>query len=71
MLEYAKTRFSLLRQRDGWGVVCGLNISPVPTNPQSVMVEVGYAVDQCGHDIVLCKPVEVDLTSVSAASTPK
>ena len=78
LVEWARTRFGLVRYRLGWGVVCGLDITcsgpdvdpccgtAAGRNGQgpSVYVNPGYAVDCCGNDLVVCDPLRVDLSSV-------
>lgn len=53
----------LARYRDGWGVVCGLEVWPDPAVPGGVLVGPGYAVGCCGDDIVVCEPTAKDLSS--------
>jgi len=72
MVEWSRKRFALTRYRDGWGIVCGLDVSCGPPlagagccgDPQSgpaVYVHPGYAIDCCGNDLVVCEPIRVDL----------
>src|SRR5262245_4558589 len=48
----------------GWGVVCGLTVEPKggPGNEKKLVVHPGVALDCCGHEIVLAKDQEVDLS---------
>ena len=78
LVEWTRKRFSLTRYRDGWGIVCGLDVScSGPDDARSccgteggdgpfVYVKPGYAVDCCGNDLVVCEPLKVDLSSVCA-----
>lgn len=52
------------QQLHGWGVVCGLKVKPHPNEAcrdRFVCVERGYAVDCCGHDIIVREDECVDL----------
>lgn len=50
------------RMLHGWGIVCGLGIRAGAAAGQ-VTVEPGYALDQCGDEIVVENEVTVDLCS--------
>src|SRR5262245_47892370 len=66
MVEWNRSRFALSRYRDGWGVVCGLDVSCSPVYGATVSccgdsnggpfvyVNPGYAIDCCGNDLVVC-----------------
>src|SRR5215472_4186425 len=56
-------RRRLGRYRDGWGVVCGLDVGIDPTAVATVLVQSGYAVSSCGEDIVVGTATALDLTS--------
>lgn len=58
VVGWAGDRFKLARFRDGWGVVCGLAVHCDPYCPSGVMVMPGYAIDCCGHDLVVCEADE-------------
>lgn len=47
----------------GWGVVCGLNVSPAPTaeQPWRVQIGEGYALGPFGDEIFVGEPVFMDL----------
>jgi hypothetical protein len=63
LLTWSQDKFRLTRYRDGWGVVCGLQVRCDRENPGHVVVEPGYALDCCGNDILVCEPVTYDLTA--------
>jgi hypothetical protein len=62
LVEWTRARLGLVRHRDGWGVVCGLDVRCDPRKSSAVEIGEGYAVSCCGSDIVLCKPAVVDLS---------
>jgi len=75
VVQWTRDRLSLSRYRDGWGVVCGLEVTC--TEPEgacgcgcgspkgcTVWIDKGYAVDCCGNDLVVCEPIPVDLGCV-------
>jgi hypothetical protein len=62
MVEYTRARLGLVRYRDGWGVVCGLDVRCDAAKASVVTIGEGYAVSCCGSDIVLCEPAVVDLS---------
>jgi Helix-hairpin-helix domain len=70
LVEWTRTRLALRRYRDGWGVVCGLDVRCLPGRPGVVTVDPGYAVGCCGEDLVLCEPTCVDLSGCCAAEEP-
>ena len=49
------------RTLHGWGIVCGLRLTCNSVCPDGILVEEGYAIDDCGNDLVVCesKPVHV------------
>ncbi len=53
LVDWIKAKSALSRYRDGWGVVCGLDVHCGKHG--SVTVSPGYALDCCGRDIVICK----------------
>jgi hypothetical protein len=77
MVQWSRDRFALSRFRDGWGVVCGLEVTcsapqtggrggcgcTAATGPK-LWIGSGYAVDCCGNDLVVCDPIAVDLSSI-------
>ncbi len=60
-LYHNEKRKMLNRMLHGWGVVCGLKITP--TNPASskIVIERGMALDCRGSEIVLCDKYELDV----------
>jgi hypothetical protein len=54
LLGWAQDKLRLTRFRQGWGVVCGLEVRCDPQNEGRVIVGAGYAVSDCGDDIVVC-----------------
>src|SRR5512139_1861641 len=52
-ITWSQGKFRLGRRRDGWGVVCGLDVA-CGSEAGIVTVRPGYAVDCCGNDIVIC-----------------
>jgi hypothetical protein len=75
VVQWTRDRLSLQRYRDGWGVVCGLEVACSEPeggcgcgcgSPKGSMVWInsGYAVDCCGNDLVVCEPMCVDLSAV-------
>lgn len=49
------------RSLHGHGVVCGLRLTCDHHCPGHVMVGEGYAIDDCGNDLVVCEPLSVDV----------
>lgn len=75
LVAWSRGRFGLARQREGWGVVCGLDVTCSPPDGGAaacatggggprVWIGRGYAVDCCGNDLVVCEPIAVDLGGV-------
>lgn len=59
LVDWTRGRLRLSRLREGWGVVCGLQVesdTSVPHRPQ-LLVGAGYAVDCSGEDVVACNPL--------------
>ena len=69
LTDWVQGRLARTRRRAGWGVVEGLDVrvddsKPNDANPSRIIVGPGYAVDSCGHDIVLCADsTPMDLTA--------
>lgn len=61
-ITWSQNKFRLERFRDGWGVVCGLEVRGDAKHPATIVVSPGYAVSCCGDDIILCSETPVDLT---------
>lgn len=70
IVDWTQDKFRLRRYRDGWGVVCGLEVSlaTAPTGKPHLHVSPGYAVSCCGSDIVPCEPLCVDVAKICEAS---
>lgn len=49
------------RTLHGHGIVCGLRLTCDPQCPGGVVVEEGYAIDNCGNDLVVCEPLAFDV----------
>ncbi|HEX5837960.1 MAG TPA: hypothetical protein VFY26_09015 [Anaerolineales bacterium] len=60
LLTWSQDKFRLSRFRHGWGVVCGLNVQ-CDSGSQAVRVTSGYALDCCGHDILVCEDTSISL----------
>lgn len=69
-VDWTRSRLALQRYRDGWGVVCGLDVHCDPDHPGHVVVEPGYAVGCCGEDIVLCEAQCFDLSGYCCVESP-
>lgn len=69
LVAYTRARLGLVRYRDGWGVVCGLDVRCDPRNASVVEIGEGYAVSCCGSDIVVCSPAVVDLSGACRPET--
>src|SRR5215469_6175185 len=63
LIAWVLDRRRLGRYRDGWGVVCGLDVGVDPSAVATVLVQPGYAVSSCGEDVVLATATGLDLTS--------
>lgn len=64
MVDWVQAKSELKRFREGWGVVCGLDVecSHKDKEQNRVYVSKGYAVDCCGRDIVVCDPIGYDFS---------
>jgi hypothetical protein len=60
LVGWSEKKAALARYRRGWGVVCGLEVYCDGHDGQ-VSLGPGYALDCCGHDIVVCAPATVSL----------
>jgi hypothetical protein len=47
------------RSLHGHGVVCGLRLTCDPECRDAILVGDGYAIDQCGDDLIVCEPRRV------------
>jgi predicted DNA binding CopG/RHH family protein len=48
------------RALDGHGIVCGLRITCHHDCPGEILVEEGFAIDNCGNDLVVCDTARFD-----------
>ena len=62
LVDWTRAHLALRRYRDGWGVVCGLDVRCDPDRAGWVRVDPGFALGCCGEDIVVCEPEYIDLT---------
>jgi hypothetical protein len=60
LLTWSQDKFRLSRFRHGWGVACGLDVQ-CDSGSQAVRVSAGYALDCCGHDILVCEDTSISL----------
>jgi hypothetical protein len=56
------------RYLHGWGVVCGLTVSPAPvtSTPWRIQIDPGYALAPYGDEIYVAQPVFLDLARCAA-----
>lgn len=66
LLRWSQDKLRLSRYRDGWGVVCGLEVRCDTAQAGSVIVGPGYALSCCGDDIILCEEACIDLSPACA-----
>jgi hypothetical protein len=60
------------RTLHGTGVVCGLRLTCDPECCGSVRIGDGYAIDDCGNDLVVCQPITFDvITALKALKAKK
>ena len=62
LLSWAEAKFRLHRPMNGWGIVCGLQLSLDPEHPAHIVVHPGQGIDCCGRDLVVCEPTSIDLS---------
>jgi hypothetical protein len=55
------------RTLHGHGVVCGLKLTCDPLCDDHILVHEGYAIDDCGNDIVVCETMRFDLIAALKA----
>ncbi len=73
LMAWASDKHRLARLRDGWGVVCGLEVTCDPQCPSGIVVRPGYAVDCCGRDVVVCgdaPQARLDLAAACGVEAP-
>jgi hypothetical protein len=67
-LTYVREKLKLYhRTLDGWGVVCGLRLTCDHDCCGSIRVGDGYAIDDCGNDLVVCQPLPFDVIAALKA----
>jgi hypothetical protein len=49
------------RSLHGSGVVCGLGLTCAPDCGKSIEIATGYAIDDCGNDLVVCEPKRLNV----------
>jgi hypothetical protein len=69
LVGWVDRRFALRRQTAGWGVVCGLDVTPDPNNSAGLIVTPGYAVDCPGRDLLLTDPAPLDFSPAKNGTT--
>ena len=53
------------RTLHGWGIVCGLRLTCGDDECcGSIVIDEGYAIDDCGNDLVVCEPQRFDVVSL-------
>jgi hypothetical protein len=53
------------RTLHGWGIVCGLRLTCGDQECcGSIVIDEGYAIDDCGNDLVVCEPLRFDVVSL-------
>ena len=53
------------RTLHGWGIVCGLRLTCGDDECcGSIVIDEGYAIDDCGNDLVVCEPRRFDVVSL-------
>jgi hypothetical protein len=52
------------RTLHGHGIVCGLRLTCEPDCCGGISVDKGYAIDDCGNDLVVCEPITVDVIGI-------
>lgn len=67
LTEYIQERARLQRYRDGWGVVCGLQVTPNEKDLSQLFISAGYAVDGHGDDLLWNDPLAQPLPAVNGA----
>lgn len=70
LAAWVKEKRALARYREGWGVVCGLDVRADPHAPSGIVVRQGCAVTSCGEDVVVPGPVKFDLGPSCPAPAP-
>ena len=48
------------RSLHGWGVVCGLRMT-CDDECCGILIDEGYALDDCGNDLIVCEPMRFDV----------
>lgn len=58
------------RSLHGHGVVCGLRLTCDPECSGRIIVGEGYAIDDCGHDLIVCEPRPFDVIEALHLEAP-
>jgi hypothetical protein len=58
---FNEKRWLINRMVNGWGVVCGLDVTWKDSRHTTVIVSPGMAIDCCGREIIVCEPTEKEL----------
>lgn len=66
---YNEKRWMVNRFGLGWGVLAGLKVTPHPQGGRRLLVEPGFALDQYGHEIWVCKAQTLDLETANGSSS--
>jgi hypothetical protein len=69
LVEWTRSRLALQRFRDGWGIACGLDVVCSDTEGW-VVIRPGAALSCCGDDLIVCEPLDVDLTACKSPRLP-
>ncbi|MEU5262216.1 hypothetical protein [Amycolatopsis sp. NPDC021455] len=70
LAAWVKDKRALARYREGWGVVCGLDVRADPDRASGVVVRPGHAVSSCGEDVVVAGQAAFDLGPSCPAPAP-
>ena len=70
LVDWTRDKLRLGRHRQGWGVVCGLEVTCDPERASGVIVRPGYAVTCCGDDVVVAEDERFDLLQVCRRPDP-
>lgn len=61
---HMKKRKLINRMLHGWGVVCGLKITPENVESSKIIIQPGLALDCAGNEILVCEPYELDVVKI-------
>jgi len=66
--SYVREKLKLYhRTLNGHGIVCGLRITCDPECCGSIRIGDGYAIDNCGNDLIVCEPAHFDVIAALRA----